>query len=248
MALQPIDFYDAKKWEINENRELEHRENQALEYIRNTIESGAKILDVGCGDGQFLNALESRTDDSNIDYYGVDYSKYKIEKASKLYHKKHFKFCNLETGIPHKDAMFDVVYSGEVIEHIYNPDFMLEECNRVMKTGGILIITTPNLQTWYNRILFLFGVQPIFYETSVKSAKNGAGILRKLKQQEVPVGHIRLFNKTALKDIVEREGFEIIGFKGAIFHGLPRPVRTIDKVISHIPSLASNLIIIARKI
>ena len=53
-----------------------------------------------------------------------------------------------------------------MIEHLYNPDHMLEECRRVLKPGGLLIISTPNLQAWYNRILFLFGVQPIFYEVS----------------------------------------------------------------------------------
>ena len=39
--------------------------------------------------------------------------------------------------------------------------------------GGHLIITTPNLQAWYNRILFALGIQPIFYETSTRSTHIG---------------------------------------------------------------------------
>lgn len=249
MALKPIDFYDAKKWDINEVRGLEDRENKALRIIQESIAGRAQksILDIGCGNGFFLEELKRAIKRKNVNYFGVDYSKYKVSEAKKMHSDMEFKVCNLEEAIPYGDNTFDVVYSGEVIEHIYDPDHMLEECKRVLKPGGLLIITTPNLNAWYNRVLFLFGVQPIFYETSTRSAKVGAGPLRRIKSQTTPVGHIRIFNKAAIKDLLEAEGFRILSYKGASFQALPAVTQPIDRLFNIVPSLASNLLVVARK-
>jgi 2-polyprenyl-3-methyl-5-hydroxy-6-metoxy-1,4-benzoquinol methylase len=167
MSLNPIDYYDADKWDIpNEDRGVEQRERKAMSEIIKAVDGKkASILDIGCGDGLFLEALYAKIPESNrkkLKLFGVDYSHYKLKKAKKLKQPFTFDWCNLEERIPHKDGQFDVVHSGEVIEHIYNPDFMLEECRRVLKKDGLLIISTPNLINWYNRVLFLFGLQPLF--------------------------------------------------------------------------------------
>jgi SAM-dependent methyltransferase len=249
MSLQPIDFYDADKWSIQEDRELEDREVKSISLIREKMvrEKDIRILDVGCGNGFFLGRLKESLNSKSVHYSGVDYSKYVIRKAKRAHPDMDFKTCNLEESIPLASESFDVVFCGEVIEHIYNPDYAIEECARVLKPGGILVLTTPNLNTWYNRILFMLGIQPIFYETSLKSAKNGAGPLKRLKGQDVPVGHIRLFNRAALSDIVTSAGLDVIEFRGAIFHALPAPVQAIDKLFTIRPNLASNLIVVARK-
>lgn len=254
MGLKPIDFYDANDWKLQEVRDIEHREHKAIKTILKEVAASdkktLKILDVGCGDGQFLDELAKQLEPTGkkIKFYGADYSKYKLKNAKKLHPKFEFVFCNLEENIPYKDDTFDFVYSGEVIEHIYNPDYMLEECWRVLKTGGHLVLSTPNLQTWYNRFFFLFGIQPLFYETSTKSAQVGGGILRKFKQ-ETPVGHIRVFNRTSITDLLKQEGFELVSFQGAIFHALPKPMQLIDKTLASIrPSLSSNMIVTSRKV
>lgn len=252
MSLNPIDYYDAKKWDIDESRGLLQREHKAIKSLHATIAKAKSttLLDIGCGDGLFLDQLYRQLPDSEkpkVKLHGVDYSEYKLKKARKLKLPAKFAWCNLEKEIPYPARTFDVVYSGEVIEHIYNPDFMLEECARVLKKGGILMISTPNLQSWYNRVLFLFGVQPLFYETSTKSSMVGAGIVGKLKKGNIPVGHLRVFNRTALSDLLVQEGFEIIDFQGARFQSLPQFVQRIDNLFNIRPSLASNLIVTARK-
>ncbi len=63
----------------------------------------------------------------------------------------------MEEGIPYPDDSFDVVSAGEVIEHIYDPDRLLAETRRVLRPGGHVVLTTPNLQAWYNRALFVAG-------------------------------------------------------------------------------------------
>jgi len=240
------DYYDGTKWELNYgNRDLFQREQKSITYIKKM--SGAKkILDVGCGDGFFLNELGmALSKKKGIELWGVDYSKYKLKLAKKR--GMNVKWCDLEQGLPFKDASFDVVYAAELIEHLYNPDFFLEECNRILRPKGVIIISTPNLQAWYNRMLFMFGIQPIFYEVSTRSPQIGSGILRRIKKGQAPVGHVHVFNKAGLVDILREEGFEMLDFVGAQFHALPRFVHALDKAFNRRPSLASNLIAVAQK-
>jgi 2-polyprenyl-3-methyl-5-hydroxy-6-metoxy-1,4-benzoquinol methylase len=68
--------------------------------------------------------------------------------------------------LPFQDGYFDVVYMGDVIEHLTNPDFAINEVARVIKTNGFLVLSTPNLACWLNRLLLLLGMQPLFSEVS----------------------------------------------------------------------------------
>jgi 2-polyprenyl-3-methyl-5-hydroxy-6-metoxy-1,4-benzoquinol methylase len=246
MTLQPIDYYDSEKLGLPGTRSILQREYKAIEIIRRQLpaDDHASILDVGCGDGSFLQQLDTSLK-RPYEYHGIDYSEYQVRKAQALPYE--FRRCNLEEGIPYDDASFDLVYSGEVIEHIYNPDRMLEECWRVLKPGGLLLVSTPNLQAWYNRVLFLFGVQPLFYEVSTKSSMIGAGVMRRVKLQSVPVGHLRVFNHRGLTDLLENEGFDVLALSGAKFHSLPRAVQIIDGAFNLRPRLASLMVVTARK-
>jgi 2-polyprenyl-3-methyl-5-hydroxy-6-metoxy-1,4-benzoquinol methylase len=213
MALQPIDYYDATRYAVN-SRRLEERERTAISLLAPSVADDAgEFLDVGCGDGFFMRELDRELELTGREWRltGVDFSEYQLELAGRLPYS--FRRCNLEDAIPFGDACFDVVFAGEIIEHLYNPDYLLEECRRVVKPGGHLVVTTPNLQAWYNRALFLFGVQPIFYETSTKTTAVGAGPLRWVKRGSDPVGHLRVFNRAALLDLMRHEGFEPLRVK-----------------------------------
>ncbi len=240
------DYYDATKWNLGqEDRDLFEREEKSLEFIKQ-YGKGKKILDVGCGDGLFMDKLrDALADHKKIEIWGVDYSKYKLKKAEDKGHN--VKWCDLEKGLPFEDETFDVVYAAELIEHLYNPDFFLEECYRVLRKGGLIIVSTPNLHAWYNRLLFILGVQPLFYEVSTKSPAIGSGALRRIKKGEAPVGHIHVFNRTGLVDILRHEGFEVTKFMGARFQALPKFFQVVDKAFNVRPSMASNLIAIAQK-
>jgi ubiquinone/menaquinone biosynthesis C-methylase UbiE len=68
------------------------------------------------------------------------------------------------TPIPVEDNTFDVVLCCEVIEHMeIDPMFMMSEINRVLKTGGMLITTTPNAVSTWAVTKMLRGVEPYFY-------------------------------------------------------------------------------------
>ena len=57
----------------------------------------------------------------------------------------------------YKDETFDLVLLLDVIEYLFDTDRLLFEVKRGLKPGGIAVISTPNLASWYNRLFLLFG-------------------------------------------------------------------------------------------
>ena len=102
---------------------------------------------------------------------------------------------------PIAPAAADAVVLTEVIEHMYiNPLHALLEVNRVLKPGGVLLISTPNLLSLRNRINFFFGnmtevIQPPFL-AFLQKARLGH------------CGHVRLYAPTELSDMLAAVGFE----------------------------------------
>jgi SAM-dependent methyltransferase len=244
--VKTIDFY--KYWNKNrkDNENILDREKIALNLISKISINKEKInfLDAGCGNGKFMSVLMNNP---KMDVKGIDYSKTEVSKLR----KKGFdvRQGDFEKGIHLKDSSFDIIYAGEVIEHLYNPDLLIEESNRLLKKDGFLIISTPNLCAWFNRILMLFGMQPIFIEPSTKSKFVGAGFLKRFKKDPHPVGHVRIFTLPALKDMLKMYGFKIISIKGGNFdEGFPKQLLLIDNLFKIVPSLSSHLIIAAKKI
>lgn len=242
----PIDFYDYWGKKRKNNNFLYDREKIALGLMSRIIRKNSRFLDAGCGNGRFMGFVFSKFRELSIKVKGIDYSKSEVAQARKS--GLDASQGNLEEGIKEKNESFDVVYAGEVIEHLYNPDKFLEEARRIVRKGGFLLLTTPNLCAWFNRILMPIGIQPLFLEPSTKSKMVGAGFLKKFKQDENPVGHLRIFTFAALKDMLEMNGFKIAKVKGSIFDtGLPKSALAIDKLFKIYPKLSSNLVILARK-
>jgi SAM-dependent methyltransferase len=247
--LRLIDYYGAEGWGSEQRTGLLDRERKALDVVEAALtrlaERPARILDVGCGDGTFLERLAARMQDPSVNYVGVDYSEHQLTKAARLPFE--FYACDLGEGIPLPDRSVDLVHAAEIIEHLYDPDLLIEECARVLRPGGHLVVTTPNLQAWFNRVLFLFGIQPLFHETSSRSTEVGAGVVRRFKRSTRPVGHLRLFNRTALVDLVTRGGFVDVAVRGARYHDMPRAAGWLDAALGLRPSLASILVLDAVK-
>lgn len=214
-----------------------------LGLIKNEIKENDKVLEAGCGNGEFAVTIKERL---GVNVTGIEISKSGIKKAK----EKGINVIrgNLQNKLPFREGEFDVVFSGQVLEHLYDPDFFLDECFRVLKKGGKLILTTPNLAAWFNRIIFLFGYQPFFMETSTVDKTVGLSFTCKLTKERQVAGHVRVFTLGALKDILKLHKFQcetIKGYSGGYF---PIWMQQFDSFISLIPSLASNIYLIARKI
>jgi SAM-dependent methyltransferase len=241
-----IDHYGPDGWGDEPSTGLLPRQVVARDLVASILRDATgpvRVLDAGCGDGSFLDALATHVNaaDGRVGYVGLDYSRHQLEKAAALPYEFHH--CDLGDGIPQPDASVDVLHAAEVLEHLYDPDLFVDECARVVRPGGRLVVSTPNLQAWFNRMLFLAGVQPLFYETSTRTTDVGAGAMRRFKRTNRPVGHVRVFNRTALLDLLRRGGFTPASVRGARFHDVPRSLRWLDAAFCRRPAMASILVV-----
>jgi len=204
-----------------------------------------KILDLGCGDGWFGEMLKKKY---HARVHGVDISDKTLRIAKKrgLITKK----IDLSKGKwPYKSNTFDLIIGGDVIEHLYDTEFFVKECNRILKKGGQLILSTPNFNSYHNRVLILFGQPPLFIDF--------APTIKPYKFFKV-TGHVRAFNKKTMKKLLEKYNFKVEKTTGCGFstneQTTPKKYRQLIKLLNgvenffgHIPSLATLLIVKAVK-
>jgi len=95
------------------------------------LPEGAKVLDIGCGDGATVNYL---TEEFNLDIYGIDLNPSSIEKNEKIIP------ANAE-NIPFADSSFDGILMECSFSLMNNQERVLEECFRLLKENGYLVIS-----------------------------------------------------------------------------------------------------------
>jgi SAM-dependent methyltransferase len=239
------DYYDAHGWgSVARTGECYHRETVALGLLEPILRGDVRFLDVGCGEGSFLVAARRVAPGARL--VGLDISEHQLAKAHALLPEARFIRCNLDGGIPLPDDAVDAAYAGEVIEHLHDPDRLVRECLRVVRPGGLLVVTTPNLCAWYNRLLVLVGTQPLFVEMSTTSTLVGAGPTRRFRTGSYPVGHIRIFTMRALTDLLELHGFTVEVKRAAVFEAFTGPLRAVDRALATLPTLGSICVVRAR--
>jgi 2-polyprenyl-3-methyl-5-hydroxy-6-metoxy-1,4-benzoquinol methylase len=109
------------------------------------------ILDVGCGSG--INSLLLAQKGHRM--HGVDISDAAITEYCR--HGFEGRVADIEIGLGYGDASFDCVFCSEVIEHMTSPEVLTGEMSRVLKPGGLLVLSTPNSAFWLYRLLGLLG-------------------------------------------------------------------------------------------
>ncbi len=113
-----------------------------------------KILDAGCGEGQLLSMVLKKFGLSNLKLYGTDITSISLESAKKRIENAEFSLQDLR-NLDYKDEFFDLIMCTEVIEHIPEYKKVLKEFERILKKGGILIISFPNEFLWNVSRFFL---------------------------------------------------------------------------------------------
>ncbi|WP_030684804.1 class I SAM-dependent methyltransferase [Streptomyces sp. NRRL B-1347] len=231
------DFYENPAVPVASGDARSLRQARMLAAALGPATRGARVvLDVGCGDGNAARVAAPLLAGHRV--IGVDWSQDALRRASG--HLPYVVRGELtDGGLPFASGTVDAVLFSEVVEHLVDPDSALDELRRVLRPGGHLMLSTPNLAAWYNRGLLLAGVQPVFSEVSLRAIHGRPG-------REV-VGHLRLYTARALREFVAASGFDVVRLAGAPFHGVPRPLRPLDRLACAVPGAASILLLHARK-
>lgn len=106
-----------------------------LEHVR----AGDRVLDVGCGEGRFTAELAR----AGASVVGIDVAEEPLDRARELDPGLDLRLVDGEGPWELADASFDVVWAGEVIEHVLDTAAWLSEVRRVLRSGGSLLLSTP---------------------------------------------------------------------------------------------------------
>jgi len=158
-----------------------------------------------------------------------------------------------------EDNSADFVLLCEVIEHLYNPDLVLSECRRVLKKNGTLVLTTPNLASWFNRILLVTGYFPMNMDISCQLRYSGKkDILSKKPVSGVLFNplydvHVRLYTVRTLEILFKEWRFEVVDTCGYVVsestnHNINFALDMINRFFGQFTSLAQGLVLKAKAV
>jgi O-antigen biosynthesis protein len=160
------------------------------EMFKNAIkEKNKSILDIGCGTGAL--GLYFRTN-QNCNVFGIE-----INNAAYLEAKKNLDDvikANIETlDIPYDNNQFDYIIMGDVLEHLINPMGTINKIIKLLKPGGKILITVPNVRHWSILISLIF---------KDKWKYESWGLL--------DYTHLRFFTKKSLQEMLNDSGFNLV--------------------------------------
>ncbi len=215
-----------------------------LAFARDAIgQKPTTLLDVGnLGDGESTCALlKSFVEQHGGTYYGLDSNEpltKKLNLPNQIIGDLH------ATAFP--DGQFDAIYAGEIIEHTWTPAIMFQECRRILKPGGRLILDTPNPYSMAKIIDFLFRKRDSMGDNRTlvyHEAANAFADLKERGQYLLQPQHKIFFTPAMMKQLCETQGFilESIGCTVKSSHPLLRILMAI------FPHTGPHLCIVARK-
>ncbi len=114
--------------------------------ITKAMGNKGKVLDIGCGNGHFLEMMKAQ---GGVEIYGIEMPGNSADRASKI------PGINLKIGSLQDDdyqaSMFDAITMFHVFEHLHNPQEMLQRISKLLRPGGVLYISVPNIDSWQAR-------------------------------------------------------------------------------------------------
>ena len=159
-----------------------------LKVIADLIPQGARVLDLGCGNGALLAHLQATRGCSG---YGVE-----LDDANVLacvQRGVNVIQLNLDEGLHmFEDQSFDVVLQSDTLQHLRNAEVVLRETARVGRVG---IVSFPNFAHWPNRLSVLCGRMPV---------------TKRLPYQWYDTPNIRVGTHVDLLDLAQRNGLQVI--------------------------------------
>lgn len=163
--------------------------------LADNLGPGKRILDIGCGNGYIAGQFLRK----GCNVVGVDLSETGIAIARKAYPEGRFEILEADNNVLDrlKEKPFDYVISTEVVEHLYAPRAYAEGCFAALATGGRLICSTPYHGYLKNLALSLAGK----WDKHADPLWDG--------------GHIKLWSRSRLSQLMSEAGFSNLQFRGA---------------------------------
>lgn len=156
-----------------------------------------RVLDLGCGNGQLCAQISL----AGHEVAGMEYDKAGVEIARATHPAiPFFQFgVQDDPGLllaAEGRGLFDAVVSTEVVEHLFAPHLLPQYASGVLRTGGLLLVTTPYHGYLKNLALSIFGMWD-FHHTALWHG-----------------GHVKFWSRATLTKLLNENGFDVIEFHG----------------------------------
>jgi 2-polyprenyl-3-methyl-5-hydroxy-6-metoxy-1,4-benzoquinol methylase len=169
--------------------------DRALKLLEQFKPSKGKVLEIGSSFGWFLHAASQRGWQAT----GLEPSKTSVAEMKKLHN---YSVVNAPVaGIKDIPQTFDVVAMWNVLEHLPDPASVLKEVYRKLNSGGVLAIAVPNLNGLITQIIIF---------THKFAGRTFDREIDRLYQSDNPFMHVYHFSEITLRQMLERNGFEVI--------------------------------------
>ena len=195
-------------------------------FAREALKNGGKCLDCGANDGSQYSELKTIMGLDKDHYVGIEWNINSVNEAQA-------KGLNVIQGdinktLPFNENEFQCVFGFSVLEHLLNGCQWINECRRILKPGGHLVILTPNISAWFTVFLLILGKMP-----SIGPHPDSLTLFKKERLVEVcdlhpdiegdtPLNrHLVVFSYRVLKKYLKLCGFKNI--KGYAFGLYPLP-------------------------
>ena len=189
---------------------------RAVEEMLVPLTAG-KVLDLGCGSGDLVNFYVSK----GARYVGVDLSRNMIERANVNYaswvqqKKAVFQVADCE-ALPFSDGEFDVLSAVALIEYLPDPSKALDEISRVVKIGGVALITVPNKKCFNSRIRDFFApIRNLLFPLYLKWKKAPLAAMKRVTHYS--------YRQEEIDFLMNTRGFRRIGERFTNFYIIPHP-------------------------
>lgn len=167
---------------------------EAFAILSKHIGSGAEVIDVGAGQGAF----SLRMSDAGLKVLAVDVNKEDFKAPNIDYRAVDFNKSQDVIQLKNDcSGKFDASIGMEVIEHVENPWDYIRLLKDFVKPGGIIFVTTPNIESSYSKLDFLFSNYHAHFRMGDYHGS----------------GHINPLTEMELRIIAEAEGLEIIDIR-----------------------------------
>lgn len=197
-AIAQTEYYDDYWSGVSGWRPQAGMNPELVPWLDHLIRPGTAVLDVGCGDGsRYADYLIS----VGIKVHGLDVSEVAVRAARERGIEA--QVANLGRKLPVPDEKFDSSICLEVLEHLVEPEFTAREIYRVLKPGGHLLVSVPNVGFW-----------PVRLELLLTGHFNPKG--SPVTQHRYPWRdpHLRFFNSSSLRNMLLDTGFIVEGQGG----------------------------------
>lgn len=130
----------------------------AYSEVAGSLEEGGKCLDCGASGGQHFEHLEEIVQLEKGRYWGIEWDEESVRAARAK--GINIILGDLNHSLPFKDDTFQCVFAFSVLEHLLRGCRWIQECKRVLKGGGRVVILTPNISTYFTLALLALGKMP----------------------------------------------------------------------------------------